>query len=49
VPCAKIPGAYRGRRLAFRPESVVNVGGMSFGSLSEPAVEAMNRGAVARR
>ena len=29
---------------AFRPASVINVSGMSFGSLSGPAVEALNRG-----
>ncbi|MEE8148104.1 MAG: FMN-binding glutamate synthase family protein [Longimicrobiales bacterium] len=44
VPCAKVMGGPRGREKAFRPESVVNVSGMSFGSLSGPAVEAMNRG-----
>ena len=38
-------GAARGRAKAFRPASVVNVSGMSFGSLSGPAVEALNRGA----
>ena len=46
LPCAKVLGAARGRAKAFRPESVVNVSGMSFGSLSAPAVEAMNRGAA---
>lgn len=45
IPCAKILGASRGRRYAFRPASVVNISGMSYGSLSAPAVEAMNRGA----
>ncbi len=44
LPCAKVLGACRGRRHAFRPQSVVNVSGMSFGSLSAPAVEALNRG-----
>ena len=44
IPCAKILGAYRRRPKAFRPASVVNVSGMSFGSLSGPAVEALNRG-----
>lgn len=46
LPCAKVLGAARGRRLAFRPSSVVNLSGMSFGSLSAPAVQAMNRGAA---
>lgn len=45
IPCAKILGEYRGREKAFRPSSIVNISGMSFGSLSGPAVEAMNRGA----
>jgi glutamate synthase domain-containing protein 2 len=46
LPSAKILGAARGRRGAFRPESVVNVSGMSFGSLSGNAIEAINRGAA---
>ncbi len=45
IPCAKVLGGARGRAKAFRPASVVNVSGMSFGSLSGPAVEALNRGA----
>ena len=44
IPCAKTLGAARHRAKAFRPGSVVNVSGMSFGSLSGPAVEALNRG-----
>jgi glutamate synthase (ferredoxin) len=44
IPCAKTMGAARGRVRAFRPASIVNVSGMSFGSLSGPAVEALNRG-----
>ena len=46
IPCAKILGAARGRAKAFRPASVINVSGMSFGSLSGPAIEALNRGAA---
>lgn len=46
VPCAKVLGAARGRAKAFRPESVVNISGMSFGSLSGAAIEALNRGAA---
>ncbi len=45
LPAAKVLGAPRGRALAFRPASAVNISGMSFGSLSGRAVEAMNRGA----
>jgi glutamate synthase domain-containing protein 2 len=46
MPMAKVLGAARGRRLALRPASVVNISGMSFGSLSGVAVEALNRGAA---
>ena len=46
LPCAKVLGAARGRRHAFRPESVVNISGMSFGALSGAAIEALNRGAA---
>ncbi|MFZ5871306.1 MAG: glutamate synthase-related protein, partial [Actinomycetota bacterium] len=46
LPSAKVLGAARGRAKAFRPESVVNISAMSFGSLSGRAVEALNRGAA---
>ncbi|HEX6248722.1 MAG TPA: FMN-binding glutamate synthase family protein [Nocardioidaceae bacterium] len=46
VPSAKVLGGPRGRRHAFRPPSLVNISAMSFGSLSAPAVEALNRGAA---
>jgi len=46
LPCAKVLGAARGRPQAFRPNSVVNISAMSFGSLSGAAVEALNRGAA---
>lgn len=45
VPCAKVLGAKRQRKYAFRPTSIVNTSAMSYGSLSGPAVEAINRGA----
>jgi len=44
LPCAKVLGAHRRRAKAFRPASVVNLSGMSYGSLSGAAVEAVNRG-----
>ena len=47
MPCAKVLGGARGRRHAFRPTSLVNVSAMSYGSLSGPAVEALDRGAAA--
>ncbi len=46
LPAAKVLGGPRGRTHAFRPESVVNVSGMSFGSLSGAAIEALNKGAA---
>ncbi|HEX8275803.1 MAG TPA: FMN-binding glutamate synthase family protein [Longimicrobiaceae bacterium] len=46
LPCAKVLGGARGRRHAFRPGSIVNVSGMSYGSLSPAAVEALARGAA---
>ena len=46
IPCAKVLGGPRGRRKAFRPRSIVNASGMSFGALSGAAVEAINRGAA---
>ncbi len=44
IPCAKVLGSFRDRKKAFRPRSVINVSGMSYGSLSRVAVEAINRG-----
>jgi glutamate synthase domain-containing protein 2 len=46
VPAAKVLGGAHRRRHAFRPQSVINISGMSYGSLSPPAVEALNRGAA---
>ncbi len=45
VPAAKVMGAARGRRHAFRPASIVNISAMSFGALSGRAIESLNRGA----
>ena len=42
----KMFGEHRGRGKAYRPASVINISGMSFGSLSGPAIEALNKGAV---
>jgi glutamate synthase domain-containing protein 2 len=44
LAAGKILGGAHGRRHAFRPASIVNVSGMSYGSLSRVAVEALNRG-----
>ncbi len=46
IPVAKILGGHRRRKKAFRPSSIINISGMSFGSLSAPAVEAINRGSA---
>jgi glutamate synthase domain-containing protein 2 len=46
MPAAKVLGGARGRALAFRPSSVVNVSGMSFGSLSAAAIRSLNQGAA---
>ena len=45
LPSAKVLGGPRGRRKAFRPNSVVNISAMSFGSLSGNAIKALNGGA----
>ena len=45
VPAGKVLGEWRDREHAFRPSSIVNISAMSFGSLSDRAVEALNRGA----
>ena len=46
VPAGKVLGGARGRPGAFRPRSIVNVSGMSYGALSAPAVTALNHGAM---
>lgn len=44
VACAKVMGEFNKRRRPYRPASIINVSAMSFGSLSGPALEAMNKG-----
>ncbi|HTL37102.1 MAG TPA: FMN-binding glutamate synthase family protein [Kofleriaceae bacterium] len=44
VPALRKLGAFRGRKHAFQPTSIVNTSAMSYGSLSGAAVEAINRG-----
>ncbi|MGZ4683835.1 MAG: glutamate synthase-related protein [Acidimicrobiales bacterium] len=46
LPAAKVLGGARGRAKAFRPTSIVNISGMSFGSLSGAAIRALNGGAA---
>jgi glutamate synthase domain-containing protein 2 len=45
IPSAKVLGGPRQRAKAFRPDSVVNISAMSFGSLSGPAIKALSLGA----
>ncbi|QIX25690.1 FMN-binding glutamate synthase family protein [Nocardioides sp. JQ2195] len=46
VPGAKVVGERRDRKHKFRPDSIVNISAMSFGSLSGAAVQALNKGAA---
>src|SRR5215213_9852583 len=46
LPAGKVIGGFHRRAGAFRPPSLVNISGMSYGSLSPVAVEALNRGAA---
>src|SRR3990170_8869905 len=45
LPSAKVLGAARGRRQAFRPDSLIHISAMSFGSMSGNAIKALNSGA----
>ena len=44
VECGKVLGGSRSRPHAFRPDSIFCVSAMSYGSLSAPAVRAINKG-----
>ncbi|UTA68850.1 FMN-binding glutamate synthase family protein [Emticicia sp. 21SJ11W-3] len=44
-PSAKVIGEYHNRRQPYLPKSIINISGMSFGSLSAPAIESLNIGA----
>ncbi len=45
-PAAKVIGLAHQRKKPYLPKSVINVSGMSFGSLSATAIESLNRGAA---
>jgi glutamate synthase domain-containing protein 2 len=45
IPCLKVIGAKNKRRRPYRPSSIINVSAMSFGSLGENAISALNLGA----
>mgnify|MGYP000651480127 CR=1 FL=1 len=47
MPAAKIMGEYHHRRRPYRPYSIINISGMSFGSLSAKAIESLNKHPVA--
>lgn len=49
LPMTKVLGERHGRTHAFIPESAVFVSAMSFGSLSAPAIESLNRGSAIAR
>lgn len=44
IPCLKIMGAFHRREKAFRPNSIVNISAMSFGSLGAKAISSMSNG-----
>lgn len=46
VPCAKVIGLHNKRKRPYRPYSIANISGMSYGSLSATAVESLNKGAL---
>ena len=45
LPCLKVMGERHNRRRPYRPESIVNISAMSFGSLGYRAVSSLNQGA----
>jgi len=46
IESQKVVGEARGRKGAFRPNSIINISAMSYGSLSAPAIEAISRGSA---
>jgi len=45
IPCLKVIGEMHGRARPFQPQSVINISAMSYGSLGERAISALNKGA----
>ena len=45
MPCAKLIGSAHNRKHPYRPQSIVNISAMSFGSLGKNAIAALNLGA----
>ncbi|EQC50257.1 glutamate synthase domain protein [Bacteriovorax sp. BSW11_IV] len=46
IPCLKTLGEFNKRAKAYRPSSIINISGMSFGSLGKNAISALNKGAL---
>jgi glutamate synthase domain-containing protein 2 len=44
-PAAKVIGEYHQRQKPYLPKSVINISGMSYGSLSATAIDSLNKGA----
>ncbi|PJZ70900.1 FMN-binding glutamate synthase family protein [Leptospira perolatii] len=49
IPSLKVMGEFHKRKKLYRPASVINISAMSFGSLGERAVSALNKGAKIAR
>jgi len=45
IPCKKTIGEFHGRIKPYKPTSIINISAMSFGSLGENAITALNKGA----
>ena len=45
IPVVKVIGAMHGRKRPWRPKSIVNISGMSYGALGKRAISALNIGA----
>lgn len=44
IPCLKAIGLFHKRKKPFRPSSIINISGMSYGALGSHAISAMNKG-----
>ena len=44
IPCSKLIGKSHQRLKSYRPNSIVNISAMSFGSLGKNAISALNKG-----
>lgn len=45
IPCTKVIGQSHQRKRLYRPKSMINISGMSFGALGGNAISALNKGA----